>query len=168
MRLNRFLKESAIIPSLLTHPLYGAEPSPPPEELARVQEGVIGEFVEVFDASKQVSNAKRLREDLLARERRTSTAVGRGIAFPHVRTQQARRFAIALGRSELGLPFGAPDGQLVRIFVCMIAPPHDDKLFTRVEQTLALAFADPHDLYEPLLAAGSAGEMIRLFLQVVS
>lgn len=167
MRILRFLKENHILTELRTMPLYPGDPEPPEKELLRVQTSVISEFVELFDASGHVSNAKKLGEDLLARELRTSTAIGGNLAFPHVRTQQARRFTIAIGRSTQGLPFGAIDDQLVHVFVAMIAPPHDDKFFLKVEQTLAMAFAESRDLYDGIMEAESEGEIIRCFAQFV-
>jgi len=166
VRINRYLKESAIIPALKTHPLYPGDEDVPEEEIARIQEGVIDEFVAVFDDLRSVSNAKKLREDLLARERRNSTALGRRVAFPHVRSQQARGFAIAIARSPSGLPFGALDGQLVNVFVCMITPPHEDKFFLKVERSLAQAFAQG-DFIARILEAESPGQIIRLFCQEI-
>ena len=167
MRIHRFLKESAILLSLKTYPNYPDDPNPPKEELDRVQQGVIGEFSEVFNNAGNVSNLTKLRSDLLAREQRTSTAIGQGIAFPHVRTQQARRFSIAIGRSVPGLPFGALDNRLVHVFVAMITPPHDDKFFLKVEQTLAESFAYPDDLYNAIMSAESPGEVVRVFSQSI-
>ena len=167
MRIHRFLKESAILLSLKTHANYPGDPHPPKEELERVQEGVIGEFADLFNAAGNVSNLTKLRSDLLQREQRTSTAIGNGIAFPHVRTQQARRFSIAIGRSEPGLPFGALDDKLVHVFVAMITPPHDDKFFLKVEQTLAESFAYSTELYDTIMNAQSPGEIIRVFSQTI-
>jgi mannitol/fructose-specific phosphotransferase system IIA component (Ntr-type) len=167
MRIHRVLKESAILLSLKTHGLYPGDANPPESELNRVQEGVIAEFAAVFEAAGHVSNEKKLKEDLLAREQRTSTAIGQGIAFPHVRTQQARRFCIAIGRSTTGLPFGSFDHKLVHVFVAMITPPHDDKFFLRIEQTLAQSFAYSTDLYDAIMSAETAGEVVRVFAQSI-
>jgi mannitol/fructose-specific phosphotransferase system IIA component (Ntr-type) len=167
MRIHRFLKENAILTSLKTYPNFPGDPNPPKSELARVQEGVVSEFVKVFEAAGQVSNTKKLKDDLLAREQRTSTAIGCSIAFPHVRTTQARRFCIAIGRSEPGLPFGAIDNKLVHVFVAMITPPHDDKFFLKVEQTLAQSFAHSSDLYDGIMSAQTAGEIVRIFSQTL-
>jgi mannitol/fructose-specific phosphotransferase system IIA component (Ntr-type) len=163
MKLHRYLKESQVVLKLTTCPLYPGEARVPEVEQDRVRAGVIDEFTAVFDACGVVSNAKKLGDDLLARERRTSTALGGHIAFPHVRTQQARRFVLAIGRSPRGLPFGAFDGQLVHLFVAMIAPPHADKEFLKVEQALATAFSASDELYREVISAQTTGEVVRAF-----
>lgn len=167
MKLHRFFKEDTVLLALDTRSNYGTDIDVPPAELSRIQEGVIGEFAGLFEGAGLVSNLKRLREDLLARERRTSTALGLGIAFPHVRTQQARGFALAVGRSSDGLPFAAADHKLVHLFVAMIAPPHDDKLFIKIEQQLATAFTRDGELYESLMAAETKGEIVRALTRLV-
>lgn len=161
MRLQRYLNESCVLLRLTTWPNYPGVTDVEDEELERVREGVINEFADVFDSSGSVSNRKKLADDLLARERRTSTAIGGGIAFPHVRTRQARGFALAVARSEPGLPFAAVDDKLVHLFVAMIAPPHDDKLFLRVESTLARAFTESQDFYNAIMEAQEPGEIVR-------
>lgn len=167
MRLSRYLTEEQVILSLNTVSIYGDDPNPPSEELERIQESVISEMAQLFETSGMVSNFKKLKEDLIARERRNSTAIGLGVAFPHVRTNQARSFGIAIGRAPLGLPFDAADGKLVKLFIAMIAPPYDDKLFLRIEQSLATALTRDTELFDLVMNAETKGDVVRAFLKLV-
>ncbi|MBI5501206.1 MAG: PTS sugar transporter subunit IIA [Deltaproteobacteria bacterium] len=63
-------------------------------------------------------------EALLQRERVASTAVGDGVAFPHVKLDglPAARTAVAVLRGA-GADLGALDGRPTRIVVALIVPP---------------------------------------------
>ena len=64
--------------------------------------------------------AVRDREGLL------STGIGLGIAIPHARIASVKRFVVAVGRHEAGLPFDSIDNKPVHIVV-LIAGPQDAK-----------------------------------------
>ncbi|MBI5489501.1 MAG: PTS sugar transporter subunit IIA [Deltaproteobacteria bacterium] len=63
-------------------------------------------------------------EALLQRERVASTAVGDGVAFPHVKLEglEAARTAVVVLRGG-GAALGALDGRPTRIVVALIVPP---------------------------------------------
>ena len=110
-----------------------------PKNLERVRESVVAELCELLATSGQISNQSRLFKDLYNREKRTPTAMGDGIAIPHVRTIQARKFVMAFARSHDGLPFFSTDGEDVHLFFAMVSPPHEDKTYLRIYKSLASA-----------------------------
>lgn len=122
------------------------------KNLNRIREEVIGEIAELLDAAGVVANRNRLEKDLLNREKKAVTAVGSGLAIPHVRTIQAKRFAMAFARSSDGLPFRAPDGEPVHVFVAMVSPPFEDRLYLKIYRTLGQAMLD-EELRATLFAA---------------
>lgn len=63
-----------------------------------------------------------LVEALLGREAVGSTAIGTGIAVPHVKLEAAKEIQICFGRSKAGIQWGAPDRQLVHLIFLMVAP----------------------------------------------
>ena len=77
-----------------------------------------------------VADAARLADEVLERERLSSTAMGCGVAFPHARTSLVKDIITAVGRSTAGVPFGSKR-ELVH-FVFLIGTPPD-----RVAQYLA-------------------------------
>jgi mannitol/fructose-specific phosphotransferase system IIA component (Ntr-type) len=60
---------------------------------------------------------------LKRRENLGSTGIGRGIAIPHCRSLVVNRLRVAFGRKSDGIDFRAIDGQPVRFFFLIVAPP---------------------------------------------
>ena len=61
-------------------------------------------------------------ESLTAREQLGSTGVGHGVAIPHARMNQCAVPAAAFVRAKLAIPFDAPDGKPVSVFLGLIVP----------------------------------------------
>lgn len=132
--------------------------------IKRVQErkeAIISECVELLDLSGKVGNKNKLLKDLFDREKKATTAIGKGIAIPHVRTMQAKELIMAIARSTEGYDFDAPDGEPVHIFVAMAAPPYDDNLYLRVFRALAQIFSY-EGVYERIMAAKQPYDIIRV------
>ena len=126
MRLPRFLKEDQI--DLWFEPLVD---TPDPWELPtaddlegsddgelsdrevfKLKERVIQHLCEMLERSGRVTNPRKLYTDLRNREAKASTGIGSQIAMPHVRTQQAKGFAMAVARApEPGLPWSSIDDE---------------------------------------------------------
>src|SRR5512138_1136811 len=60
---------------------------------------------------------------LKRRENLGSTGIGRSIAIPHCRSLVVNRLRVAFGRKPEGVDFKAIDGQPVRFFFLIVAPP---------------------------------------------
>jgi mannitol/fructose-specific phosphotransferase system IIA component (Ntr-type) len=141
----------------------------PPEEgeyskkqIMDIKETILTELVDLMDQSEKVSNKHKLFVDLLNREKKASTAIGRGIAIPHIRSMQAKDFILVIGRKLEGYEFDSLDGQPVKLFFCMAAPPYDDSLYLKVFKELAERFDHP-GFIENLLEAEDGHEIIRAF-----
>ncbi len=129
------------------------------------KELLLAECVELLDHSGKVGNKNKLLKDLFDREKKATTAIGKGIAIPHVRTMQAKELIIAIARSSAGYDFDAADGQPVHVFVAMAAPPYDDSLYLRVFRTLAQLFT--YDgFYERILTAEQPYDIIRAIQEI--
>jgi mannitol/fructose-specific phosphotransferase system IIA component (Ntr-type) len=128
--------------------------------LTRVREGVIGELTDLLATTGRMANRNRLFRDLNNREKKAGTAVGQGVAVPHVRTLQVKTFVMAFGRSPQGLPFRAPDDEPVHLFFAMAAPPYDDRTYLKVYRSLAKLLVDPEH-HEQFLAAEDPSEILR-------
>ncbi len=141
----------------------------PPEEdeygkkqVMEIKEAILTELVDLMEQSEKVSNKHKLFVDLLNREKKASTAIGRGIAIPHVRSMQAKDFILVIGRKLEGYEFDSLDGEPVKLFFCMAAPPYDDSLYLKVFKELAERFDHP-GFIESLLEAQDGHEIIRAF-----
>ena len=126
---------------------------------------LLTEMVEVMKQSSRVGNPSRLITDLYNREQKASTAIGHGIAVPHVRTYQAKDLIIAVGRSLEGIEYDAPDGEPVHLFFTMAAPPYDDTLYLKVFKALAANLQFDY-FRERLLAATEEYDIIRAFKEM--
>jgi PTS system nitrogen regulatory IIA component len=77
-------------------------------------------------------------ESLTAREQLGSTGLGHGVAIPHARMNQCAMAAGVVVRTKTPIPFDAPDGKPVSIFLGLIVP---NKAAERHLQILATAAA---------------------------
>ncbi len=132
----------------------------PQKRLWKTKYAVLEELVDLLDGSGKVCNKKKLFVDLFNREKKASTGIGKGIAFPHVRTMQARDFVMGFARSAEGYDFDSIDKKPVHLFFVMVAPPYDDTLYLRVFKSLA-SLLQYDSLREELLSAKSEHEIIR-------
>ncbi len=162
MNISRYLDEDLIVLDL------EVDLEPPPEEgnsnrwKERNKERILEGLVSLLDQSGKTGNKSKLLIDFINRERKATTAIGDGIAFPHVRTMQAKELIIAFARSPKGYEFDAPDGQPINIFIIMAAPPYDDNLYLKVFKALAENLQ--YDSFrQELMNAEEPFEIIRAF-----
>lgn len=162
MNISRYLDEELIVLDL------EVEQEPPPEEgnsnrwKERNKERILESLVALLNRSSKTGNRNKLLTDFINRERKATTAIGNGIAFPHVRTMQAKDLIIAFARSKGGYEFDSPDGRPTNIFIIMAAPPYDDNLYLRVFKALAENLQ--YDSFrQELMKAEKPHEIIRAF-----
>ena len=67
------------------------------------QKGVLKEMVDHLHRAKRIQKPGKVLQQLLQRERLTSTAVGEGIAIPHVMIEEIRETFLVFGRSGRGI-----------------------------------------------------------------
>ena len=166
MNLTRYLS-SELIKLEMNPP---ADPPDDPEanlEKFRQQqkEKILEELVDLVDLSGNVNNKRKLLTDVINRERRATTALGRGIAIPHVRSNHIRELTIAIGRSKEGLDFDSMDGKPTYIFFLVVSSVHgDEDLYLKIYKHLA-EVTSFHDAVNQLLEVEDPGEMIRVLRQ---
>lgn len=126
------------------------------KERARLKAEVLDELTDLFMNTGQIRNRNKFQHDLVSRERKASTAIGRGLAVPHVRSMQPKQFCMVFARSRDGVWFDAPDGEPVHIFFGMAAPSYDDRAsaeYLNVYKWIAGCFKEQDWLPEALLQA---------------
>ncbi|MFH2036267.1 MAG: PTS sugar transporter subunit IIA [Candidatus Zixiibacteriota bacterium] len=150
---------------------FQVEQEPPPEEgnsnkwRERNKERILSSLVSLLDKSGQTCNKSKLLNDFIFRERKATTALGLGIAVPHIRTMQAREFVIGFARSIEGYDFGSPDKLLTHMFFIMAAPPYDDSLYLKVFKSLSENLQYEY-FREELMNARIPFDIIRAFKNV--
>ena len=164
--IRRYLRPEAIRLDLRTKNLPEGEVPPGFDPLSernlnRIRDSVIDELCELFEATGGIANLSRLHRDLHNREKKAGTAVGGGIAMPHVRTLQAKEFLMCFGRSVEGLHFRAPDGEPVHLFFGLISPPYEDRIYLRIYRRLASVLILPEHFQE-FMQAQDPSEILRI------
>lgn len=93
------------------------------------------------------------------REQLEPTGVGHGLALPHARLPNLKQPMVAVGMSEAGVDFDAPDGQPAQAIFMLLTPDDDPGLQLELSADIARTFRDPHCL-ERLLRAKSFVEFL--------
>jgi PTS system nitrogen regulatory IIA component len=129
------------------------------------KERALRALVEVLPLPESTDRELLLRL-FLAREASASTAIGDGIALPHVRNPivlNVTRPMISLCFLEKPVDFGALDGKPVSVLFSLVSPT----IRTHLQLLARLSFA-LHDvqLKEVVLRAGQSEEILRAFRRV--
>jgi PTS system fructose-specific IIC component len=91
---------------------------------ATTKDQALEEIVRVL-APEGSSNHSVLLEMLRNREQLGSTAVVKGVAFPHGRSLAVSRLMAVFARSSRGLHFDSTDGEPTHLIFVLLAPPQD-------------------------------------------
>ncbi len=163
MYIARYLKPEFVQLGLRNGHLDEIDPEKDEErERDRLKWEVVEELADLFDKTGVVRNRSKFLADFVHREKQGSTALGGGIAVPHVRSMQPRDFAIIFARSREGVWYDAPDGEPVHVFFGITAPSYDDKTYLNFYKWVAQSFVQEDWLLDALLAAEDEHEIIRI------
>ena len=118
-----------------------------------------------ISSAPQIKNRQEVAQEILKREELMSTAIGRGIAIPHIRLPSITDLVVSAGISQVDiLDFQALDDEPVRLIFMIAAASNQHAYYL---QTLSffsarlkskqlrdslLASKTPHDAYEILVA----------------
>ncbi|MEO6846733.1 MAG: PTS sugar transporter subunit IIA [Chthoniobacterales bacterium] len=84
----------------------------------------LNEFTSVVQTDKAVLKPEILFREVQEREQSSSTNTGRGVAFPHARTDAVKSLFVAVGRSMDGVKFEAASAP-VHLFFLIGTPPEE-------------------------------------------
>ena len=88
---------------------------------ARDCDDALREIIATMRCEGKVNEPDKLFREVLARERVHSTFMGRGVAFPHARTNLVDQICLGIGRSREGVSFG-PSGELAHLIFVIAVP----------------------------------------------
>ena len=92
---------------------------------ATTQADTIQELLEHFQKIKIIIATTKLFSYINNNEKKTPSAAGRGIAYPHSTSIEVNRLTCVLGFSKDGIDFNSPDGQLCHIILLTLSPDED-------------------------------------------
>ena len=105
----------------------------------------IAELAQAMSANRFVSNSEALVKSAMERENVLSTALGEGLAFPHVRGVEGGGLTLALGLAEKGIVWDA-DGTKVHVVVFSVIPVAVSAFYLRLVATLCDTFKKKENL----------------------
>jgi nitrogen PTS system EIIA component len=112
-------------------------------------------------AAKQGISKSAVFDSLAAREQLGSTAMGHGVAIPHARMSECAGVAAVFVRTKLPIPFDAPDGKPVSVFLGLIVPNQANERHLRL-LAAAAGMLDDRNFRLTLKTASSASRVSEL------
>lgn len=103
-------------------------------------------------------------DNLFARERLGSTALGEGVAIPHGRIKGLKQPLAAFVRLEQPIPFEAPDGQPVALLIFLLVPEQATQQHLEILSEIAQLLSD-REARERLHTEPNREELHRLLTQ---
>jgi len=127
---------------------------------------VLLELAKNLATAPQVKNSQELASEIIKREELMSTAIGRGIAIPHIRLQSVTDLVVSVGISRVDIEdFNPLDDTPVR-FVLMIAAAYNQHASYLQALSFFSSSLKSRELREALLSAGSAEEAYGLLSSI--
>jgi len=111
---------------------------------SKKKKDTLKELLDTLIRLRKVSTGSRdaILSGLLARERLGSTAIGQGVAIPHVRSNLVKKPLIVIGLSVAGLDFDSLDGDLVHVIFLIITPKELEGLHLKLLATISKLLRD--------------------------
>jgi PTS system nitrogen regulatory IIA component len=123
-------------------------------------------LAENLAASPQIKNRQELTAEILKRDELMSTAIGRGIAIPHVRLSSVTDLVAAVGISRMDITdFQTLDDEPVRIVIMIAAAYNQHAYYLQTLSFFSSRLKNPQ-LRRAILAAGESPEVYRLLAGV--
>ena len=130
---------------------------------AKKPEEAVRELADAMAANKFVSNPAALTVAAMERESVLSTAMGEGLAFPHVRGVEGGGLTLALGVSKDGIPWDG-DGARAHLVFFSVIPVAVSAFYLRLMAGLTESFAKKANR-DLLMGAATPAELWKAFMK---
>ncbi len=127
---------------------------------ATTRDEAMREIVATMIGREKVRDGERFLSEVRAREEVNTTYMGKGVAFPHARTDLVERIVLGIGRSHTGIAFGE-SGQLAQIIFLIGVPQRMVKDYLVCVGALARLTSDAK-LRASLMSAATPAEFVAL------
>ena len=130
---------------------------------AASKEEVLEKLIDLLYENGALSDKKAFTEDVMERERVSSTGIGNSIAIPHGKSANVIETTAAIARLEKPITWSSADGEPVS-FVVLLAVNENDKSVTHVKllSQMARKLAS-EETCKRLMDAADADEVIGIF-----
>jgi fructose-specific phosphotransferase system IIA component len=96
-----------------------------PELKATTKTEALEELTAAAVRGSAINDQGTILEMLSNREQLGSTALEKGVAFPHGRSLAVKSLTVLVARSKAGVDFESEDGRPTHLFFLILAPPQD-------------------------------------------
>jgi PTS system nitrogen regulatory IIA component len=125
---------------------------------------VLIKMAENLSEAPQIKNSQELTTEILKREELMSTAIGRGIAIPHIRLPSVTDLVVSVGISRTDiLDFHPLDDEPVRLLFMIAAAHNQHKYYLQVLSWFSAKLKNK-DLRDALIASQSQKEVYDLLI----
>jgi len=100
----------------------------------------------LIEAIPDIGSRIDIVTEVKEREAQANTAIGHGVAIPHVRTGREGELLCAVGWSPQGIDYGAPDGRKVHLLIMYYVPDSRRPLYFKEVSGLAKAMKNTGDM----------------------
>jgi len=138
-------------------------------ELPDVEKARALEFLaRILDANPNIEVGTDAIEEIQRREQEYNTGIGLGVGVPHVRAKREEgELFCAIGWSQKGIEYGAPDGGLVRMVFMYYIPGAQKNVYLKEISSLVKAITKTGGI-EPIAQADDLNVVRNLLLDWVS
>jgi fructose-specific phosphotransferase system IIA component len=119
----------------------------------------LAEMVDLLDVAGKITSKEEFYQTILAREAKSTTGVGNGVAIPHGKSGVVKEPTLVFAKSEKGIDFESFDDQPAKIFFMIAVPEgkNDEHLKVLAQLSRKLMHAD---FREALMAANTKEEIL--------
>jgi PTS system nitrogen regulatory IIA component len=129
--------------------------------IAKSKEDAIDQLVDLFCKRYPDKNSDEIFKAVREREKLGNTSLGRGVAFPHARTDIVSGLHAVVGLIPEGIEADTPDQKPIHLVVLLLTPRNISKNYLQTLSGLA-SFTRRPDTLPALLKATSPQEVIKI------
>lgn len=135
--------------------------------ISKEKEGVIDELIKMLSENGKLNDPQKFKEEILKREKQSSTGLEEGIAIPHGKTSAVKVPFVAIGVSKEGIDFDSLDKKPSKIFFMIAAPANAKDSHIEILSQLSNSLLD-EEIRQSILNAKSEKEVEDILLKIES
>lgn len=124
------------------------------------KKSVVDKLIALHEKAGNIKDASAFEKAIFAREAQGTTAVGKGIAVPHAKSESVKNPGLSAITVPAGIDYGAADGRKSDLFFMIAAPPDGD-LHLEILSRLMVMLMEPR-FCDELRNAKTADEFLSI------
>ena len=120
----------------------------------------IDQMVQLISKSNNITNIEKFKQEVIEREKITSTGIGEGLAIPHAKSSEVKKASIAIGVFKEKVDYQSIDDEKVDVIFMLAAPENNDEHVEILSKLSSLLLDE--DFVFGIRNAKSSGEIVEL------